>query len=241
MYPELDWVHIYTDGSHLNDPNSSGTGVYCHLFSFYLTMRKFPIAFDGEVAALQVVLAQLHCHLNSFTRAVVFYDSKAAIFAVSFNSPPASSSILDFKKLLQSLPEYSKQIVLQWIPGHCGVTGIQFADYLAKKGASIQQITRKAVPFTSSRHIIKKKLNDLSSRRYTEKNSNNIWWNNLKDLPMWPKRTAFAEFRLTTEHDCLLKYVAQAPFCTLCDFREDMKAAHIRLDLYWQARNLLGS
>ncbi|GFX73063.1 uncharacterized protein TNCV_1704651 [Trichonephila clavipes] len=73
---------------------------------------------------------------------------------------------------------------------------------------------------------------------------------------MWLRRKAVAEFRLTTGHDCLLKHlhrihVAQAPFCTLCDFREDMDADHIRrcpalkgfslCDLYWQARDLLGS
>ncbi|GFV07613.1 hypothetical protein TNCV_4941161 [Trichonephila clavipes] len=144
---------------------------------------KIHISFDGEVAALQVALAQLHCHLNSFTRAVFFCDSKAAIFAVNSNSPPTSSGILDCKKLLQSLSDppvirnpwstdryrdekvlehFSEQIVVQWIPGHCGVTGNEFADHLAKKRASIQQITRKAVPFTSARRIIKKKLNDLS-------------------------------------------------------------------------------
>ncbi|GFT30979.1 hypothetical protein TNCV_1683491 [Trichonephila clavipes] len=40
-----------------------------------------------------------------------------------------------------SVSEYAKQIVLQWIPGHCGVTGNEFADHIAKKGASIQHIT----------------------------------------------------------------------------------------------------
>ncbi|GFV50450.1 uncharacterized protein TNCV_2082011 [Trichonephila clavipes] len=79
------------------------------------------------------------------------------------------------KEVRKNLPEYSKQIVLQWIPGHCGVAGNEFANHLAKKGASIQQIIRKAVPFTSARHIIKKKLNNLSSRRYAERNSIKIW------------------------------------------------------------------
>ncbi|GFV07252.1 hypothetical protein TNCV_1312501 [Trichonephila clavipes] len=73
---------------------------------------------------------------------------------------------------------------------------------------------------------------------------------------MWPRRKAVAEFRLTTVHDCLLKHlyriqVAQAPFCMLCGFREDMDADYTRCcpalkgssmcDLYWQARDLLGS
>ncbi|GFU57221.1 RNase H domain-containing protein [Trichonephila clavipes] len=153
MYLEYYWVHIYTDESLLKDSDSAGAEVYCHLFSFYLTTGKFTTAFDGEVAAFQKALVQLHCLMNSFTRDVVFCDSKAAIFANNLNSSAASSNILDCKKLLQSLSEYSKQIVLQWIPGHCGVIGNEFADHLAKMGASIQQITRKAVPFTSARGI----------------------------------------------------------------------------------------
>ncbi|GFX94165.1 hypothetical protein TNCV_4292101 [Trichonephila clavipes] len=156
--------------------------------------------------------------------------------------------------LIRSLSEYSKQIVLHWIPRHCGVTVNEFADHLAKKRASIQQVTRKAISFTSARRIIKKKLNDLSSRRYAGRNSNKIWWKNFKDLPMWLKRKAVAEFHLTNGHDCFLKHlhkihVTQA--CALCDFREDMDADRIcrcpdlkgsfLYDLYWQTRNLFGS
>ncbi|GFV69544.1 RNase H domain-containing protein [Trichonephila clavipes] len=178
----------------MKDSDSDGAGVYCYLFSFYLTTGKFATAFDGEVDALQVVLGQLHCHLNSFTRAIVFCDSKAATFAVNSNSTPASSNILDCKKLLQSLSEYSKQIVLQWIPGHCGTSGNEFADHLAKKGVFIQHITRNSVPFTSAKCIVKKKLNDFSSSQYAERNSNEIWWNNLKDLPMWPRKKQLPSF-----------------------------------------------
>ncbi|GFR15914.1 hypothetical protein TNCT_293301 [Trichonephila clavata] len=101
--------------------------------------------------------------LNSFTRAVVFCDSKAAIFAENSSSTPASN-ILDSKKLLLSLSECSKRIALHWIPGDCGVTGNELADHLMKKGASIHQTTGKAVPFTSANCIIKrKKIKDLTS------------------------------------------------------------------------------
>ncbi|GFY05005.1 hypothetical protein TNCV_561371 [Trichonephila clavipes] len=33
---------------------------------------------------------------------------------------------------------------------------------------------------------------------YAERNSNKVWWDNLTDLPMWPRRKAVAEFCLTT-------------------------------------------
>ncbi|GFY30931.1 hypothetical protein TNCV_1629051 [Trichonephila clavipes] len=117
-------------------------------------------------------------------------------------------------------------------PENSVVTCNEFVDHLAKKEASVQLITRKAVLFTSAKRIIMKKLNGLPSGQYAERNFNKIWWNNLKDLSMWPRRKAVAELRLTTRHNCLLKhlhriYVAQAHFCMICDFREDIDADHI--------------
>ncbi|GFX76909.1 hypothetical protein TNCV_3279441 [Trichonephila clavipes] len=81
--------------------------------------------------------------------AFVFCDSKTVTFAVNSNSTPASSNILDGKKRPQSLSEDSKEIVLKWIPGHCGVTGKELADHLAKKGASIQQGKLSLLPVLS--------------------------------------------------------------------------------------------
>ncbi|GFT60685.1 hypothetical protein TNCV_3584021 [Trichonephila clavipes] len=65
-------------------------------------------------------------------------------------------------------------------------------------------------------------MNNLTSIQYTERNSNKIWRDNLKDLPMWPRRKPVAEFRLANGHDCLLKHlhrihVAQALFYRLFD------------------------
>ncbi|GFU87737.1 hypothetical protein TNCV_1483881 [Trichonephila clavipes] len=95
------------------------------------------------------------------------HDSKAAIFAVHSNSL-VSSNILDcarncYRVCLSTLS-------IQWIPGHCGVTGNEFADHPAKKGASIQQITtraREAVPFTSAKRIIMEVPDYFRNRDFT--------------------------------------------------------------------------
>ncbi|GFQ91064.1 hypothetical protein TNCT_242021 [Trichonephila clavata] len=73
-------------------------------------------------------------------------------------SAPLESSWSYFQFIsfgIKKSEEFSKQIVLHWIPG--GVTGNELADHLAKMGASIQQTTRKAIPFTSDKCIIRKK------------------------------------------------------------------------------------
>ena len=33
----------------------------------------------------------------------------------------------------------SRRVVLQWIPAHCGISGNEKADELAKRGANMQQ------------------------------------------------------------------------------------------------------
>jgi hypothetical protein len=48
----------------------------------------------------------------------------------------------------------------------------------------------------------------------------------------WPRRTAFAEFRLCVGHDCLgthlhLIVIRSDPFCMLCSLREPMDRNHL--------------
>ncbi|GFT59019.1 hypothetical protein TNCV_186191 [Trichonephila clavipes] len=188
MYPEADWVHIYTDGILLKDSDSTGAGVHCHVFSFNLTPGKFTTTFDVDPWTLR-------CNGS-------------------------------------------------WV---CGPP--------SKEGSFNSTDNKESCPFHQCQaYHLEKKLNDLSSRQYSEQNFNKIWWNNCKIFPCG--QDVVSEFRLTTGHDCLLKHlygidVAQDSFCTLCDFREDVDADPIRrcpalkafplCDLYWQTKGLLGS
>ncbi|GFU03235.1 transposable element Tcb1 transposase [Trichonephila clavipes] len=124
--------------------------------------------------------------------------------------------------LILSMPRHSV-----WIPGHCGVTGKEFADHVSKKRGSFHSTDKESCP--SAKRIIKKKMKDLSSIQYT-----------LREIPirsgginLRSSQAVDAEFRLATGHDYLFKHlhrihVAQAPFCTLCDSGVDMDADHIR-------------
>ena len=50
-----------------------------------------------------------------------------------------STEAKDCQDLIRQLKGKHKQIVLQWIPGHCQITGNEQADLRAKKGAKITQ------------------------------------------------------------------------------------------------------
>ena len=99
-------------------------------------------------------LTQLYYHLKSFITAVIFCDFKVAILAVNSSSTPASSDILECKNLFRRLYDLLKQVVLQWIPRHGGITGNELADYLAKQVDSILQTSRNAILFNNIKLLI---------------------------------------------------------------------------------------
>ena len=56
LYPENDWLCIFTDGSMLVRTCSTGANIHCELFNFYLPTRPRTTAFDGEIEAIVVAV-----------------------------------------------------------------------------------------------------------------------------------------------------------------------------------------
>jgi len=48
-----------------------------------MPMGQHRTAFDREIEAIRTTLRVLNCHHNKFERAVIFFDSKAAILSVA--------------------------------------------------------------------------------------------------------------------------------------------------------------
>jgi ribonuclease HI len=79
LYPEEEWLHIYTDGSLTEKNGNVRAGIYCKLFSFYLSLGQHATHFDGEIEAMNTALMNLFGRIGSFEKAVIFSDSSAAI------------------------------------------------------------------------------------------------------------------------------------------------------------------
>jgi hypothetical protein len=75
LYPEEGCLHIYTDGSLTEKNGNVGAGIYCKLFSFYLSLGQHATHFDGEIEAMNTALMQLFGRNGSFEKAVIFSDS----------------------------------------------------------------------------------------------------------------------------------------------------------------------
>jgi ribonuclease HI len=118
---------------------NTGAGICCELFSSYMPLGQHSTAFDGEIEAIRTALRLLNLHQNKFERAVVFSDSKAAILSAESTETVISTEARDCQALIRQLKAKPKQIVLQWIPGHCKITGNEHASALAKKSNKIRQ------------------------------------------------------------------------------------------------------
>ena len=67
-----------------------------------------------------------------------------------------------------------KSIFLQWIPAYCGVTGIEKANQLAKKGISIIQHRQRAQSFQSGKLITKGYMNNVVKLQYKTASKNEV-------------------------------------------------------------------
>ena len=77
LYPDSEWLHLYTDGSLYDTETSAGAGIHCKLFDLYLSAGTNSTNFDGEVLAIHMALSQLLCRIKLFCKVVIFSDSLA--------------------------------------------------------------------------------------------------------------------------------------------------------------------
>ncbi|XP_071044091.1 uncharacterized protein [Parasteatoda tepidariorum] len=239
-YPELEWLRIYADGSLL--PDSPNAGVFSETFSFYAPMRQGS-AFDGEIAAIRIALVQLKCHIDLFKK-VVLCDSRAALLAIASLNNPLTRGILDCRL----------QLVLQWVPAHCGVTGNENADYLTKKGGLIIQTFAHIMPFCSIKQLINRTFKTCAHEELIDHTSAKSWRATILNLRNVPKRRVVSEFCLATDYDCLRKHLSRfgivpSPVCTLFSSGEDMVSMYLLrcsalcrnsiTERYWEARDML--
>ena len=134
-YPQADWTHIYSDGSAEEAVRNGGCGVLVRIPTGQTvrysnaTGRKCS-NFKIETSALQNAVAYIAEMKPQKT--VILTDSKAALQSLTSDTP--DQPIHQLLKDLQLLP-HECTVVLQWIPAHCGISGTERADLLAKSGS----------------------------------------------------------------------------------------------------------
>ena len=147
-------IHAYTDGSAFKGTINAGFRILLRYpdecSSEYSDSCGTNCSnYEAEKIAIKTAMQLIHqrCELSvsNPTDVIIFSDAKSALEALQ--NPPYEDQITSEIALGISnlIAAHAVQVALEWIPGHCNISGNETADKLAKKE-----------PQNTTKHILKK-------------------------------------------------------------------------------------
>jgi ribonuclease HI len=149
-------LYIYTDGSKINRSGFYRIGAAAVAYHEGVEMSTSKLGlgghaevFDAEMAALSLAASLASDIINNhpyITHIALFTDNAAATSAIVDPKPGASQFFaIRFHSSLRPLllTHNNLSVSISWCPSHCGITGNERADHLAKEATALQ----RQIPF----------------------------------------------------------------------------------------------
>ncbi|KAK7097663.1 hypothetical protein V1264_004608 [Littorina saxatilis] len=148
------WTHIYTDGSSDGAIKNGGSGILVRYPDGHTLSRSLPAGelssnYRAELTALREAVSLVSEHPPS--HAVFLTDCRSAVQSLQ---SPKEQLERDTQRLLCTHSQ-STNVAVQWIPAHCGLSGNEEADRLAKTGSHLEQ-TRPTVSYSEAKTLVKR-------------------------------------------------------------------------------------
>ncbi|GFX63928.1 uncharacterized protein LOC103524116 [Trichonephila clavipes] len=134
-YLDQDWLHVFTDGSVTASFGRVRAGAFSNSFNLKEPFSAWSDNFDGDIFALYMAFRVICATPGQ--NIVIFIYSQAAIKTVSGNNLSPSKLEFECKQLINSFLCTEREVVLQWIPSHCGIYGNEHAYKLAKEVSTL--------------------------------------------------------------------------------------------------------
>jgi ribonuclease HI len=226
-YPLPNWLRVYTDGSAAPGQGDAGAGWHSDHFSGCAAAGKYGSALSGELLAVSRALSKAE-ELLPIRHLVLLLDSVAAIAAITSGNPTDPMALQCREKIGRM--QRHREVVLQWIPGHCDIAGNEHADKLAHMGAKLPQ-ERKRLSVQALKPHVREAVRAREVNGWLEKSQGEPWAALIKPHTKQTKReaarknmpraTAVANFRLNTGHDLLGAHLSRfniigSNICSLC-------------------------
>lgn len=130
-----NWRYFFTDASKLTDDSPVGAAVWIPYSKIILSFKCPPVSsvFTGETVAIFEAVAFIKAH--NLSNSIIFSDSKSCLQTIlsnPFRSKSRFPLILKIRHYLYQCHQLGINVVLAWIPGHCGIPGNETADSCAK-------------------------------------------------------------------------------------------------------------
>lgn len=155
-YPSEKWNYVYTDGSAEDATRNGGSGIFIRYTDGQYTKMSIPTGqlstnYRSEVQAL-LEASKIINNLSPSNKNYVFLtDCTSSLQALQREN----KDILE-QNTVERLNNLCRQnqIILQWIPSHCGILGNEVADKLAKDATKMEQ-PRHKLSYKENKTLIK--------------------------------------------------------------------------------------
>ena len=175
IYPQENWLHVFTDGSAEGAIKNGGAGVYIRYPSGSTESHATPTGknstnFRAESEALLQATKILNQKENLPENTVFLTDCKSILQnVISKENDQITNKI---KTEIESL-QHKTNISLQWIPSHCGIGGNENADKLSKEGSRLEQ-PNNPISYCEIKTIIKSNMNSKWKETHNLEREDNI-------------------------------------------------------------------
>ena len=175
-YPPDLWTHAYTDGSATEATRDGGGGVYVRYTNgeehCAIATGKFSTNFRAEAEALKTAAERLTRNRNvTHDNIAIFTDALSVLQALQ---SPKTKELNELSLALATLAE-SANLILQWIPAHCGINGNETADVLAKEGGKLDQ-TDTSVSYKDEKTIVRSIVQKRWFQQHPAHNKNDSYY-----------------------------------------------------------------
>ncbi|GFV21271.1 uncharacterized protein LOC103524116 [Trichonephila clavipes] len=198
-YLDQDWLPVFADGSATASFGRAGAGAFSNSFNLKEPLSAWSDNFD---------------------------DSQAAIKTVSGYNIFPSKLEFECKQLINSFLCTGREVVLQWIPSHCGIHGNEQADKLAKEVSTLHPPCLP-MPLRNAKRLLRDKLLQKRISTLTDLAVGKPWsclldGQKRAQLSALSRVEDVACFRIITRHDYLQAHLfkiglADSPLCSLCN------------------------
>jgi ribonuclease HI len=160
------WTHVYTDGSSDTAIRNGGSGILICCPDGHTTSRSLPAGslstnYRAELTALQEAARLVSADPHPSTHIVFLTDCKSAIQSLQ---SPREQLERNTQHLLCDLATHMT-VAVQWIPAHCGLSGNEEADRLAKSGSRMEQ-TNHPVSYSEAKTLVKRQYKTLWTNQH---------------------------------------------------------------------------
>ena len=160
FYENKGYVPVYTDGSKADNYVSSSAVFPVDIFK--VNLHEHTSIFTAEAVALK--LAVQHIQRDAIRKSVIYSDSLSCLQALQ-NKNMENPIIREIIHILSYLREVDSQIEICWIPGHCGITGNEKADKIAKDHIP-HNIYEVKTPYSDLKPRISQYVNSLFQAKW---------------------------------------------------------------------------